>query len=96
MDKRKHNGGKRKNAGRPPKKVEEQANTMFLKALKEIHSTDKDDKAKINFIKDLYESQRGKIFIAEHLFGKPTENVNNTHTIKNTLDDIRSLYGKDS
>lgn len=96
MDKRKFNKGKKGNkGGRPPKKVEDHANTIFLNALKEIHDTKKDDEAKVKFVKDLYESQRGQLFIAEHLFGKPTENVNNTHTVRNTLDDIKSLYGKD-
>ena len=68
-------GGKREGAGRKSKKEEQKANFMFLTALKRIHSTEEDEEAKIKFIEDLYESQRGQIFIAEHLFGKPTERV---------------------
>jgi hypothetical protein len=72
LDKRKNNGGHSTKgvAGRKPKVKEEQANTLFCSALKLIYGTDKDDEAKINFIIELAKSQRGQIFIAEHLFGK--------------------------
>lgn len=72
-DGRKNNGGARKGAGRPSKADEEKVNTIFLKALKELHKKDSDDEAKIAFVKDLYDSQRGQLFIAEHLFGKPKD-----------------------
>lgn len=73
-------GGKRKGAGRKSKADEQKVNTIFLTALKQLHSKDSDDEAKIAFVKDLYESQRGQIFIAEHLFGKPKETIDQTHT----------------
>mgnify|MGYP006440234567 CR=1 FL=1 len=69
-------GGKRENAGRKPIAEEEKANTVFINALKSIHDKEQDDEAKLEFIKDLYESQRGQIFIAEHLFGKAPDTVN--------------------
>ena len=79
-DKRKNNGG-HKTAGRKPKADEEKVNNIFLSALKELYKKDTDDEAKKAFVKDtLMESQRGQLFIAEHIFGKPEEKVNNTHS----------------
>jgi len=71
-------GGKRAGAGRKSKVEEEKVNTLFIIALKELYKKDKDDVAKVEFIKTLSESQRGQIFIAEHLFGKPKERVDIT------------------
>ena len=70
-------GGARKNAGRKTKADEQKVNQIMLTALKRLHKVDEDEEAKIKFIQDLYESQRGQIFIAEHLFGKPKETVEN-------------------
>lgn len=91
-DGRKNNGGKRKGAGRPTKVDEAHVNQIFLTALKRLHNKDNDDEAKIEFVKDLYESQRGQIFIAEHLFGKPKEQVHNTHEFNQTLESIKDIY----
>lgn len=88
-------GGARPGAGRKPKADEEKVNYIFLTALKELHSKDKEDAAKIEFVKDLYKSQRGQIFIAEHLFGKAKEVKHNTHEFTQTLDSIKQLYGED-
>jgi len=85
-------GGKRAGAGRKSKADEEKVNTIFLTALKQLHKKDSDDEAKIAFVKDLYESQRGQIFIAEHLFGKPKEQVHNTHEFNQTLESIKDIY----
>jgi hypothetical protein len=76
-------GGKREGAGRPPKADEEKANVLMLRALKEIYKADNDDKAKVEFIKKLLDSQRGEIFVAEHVFGKAPQVIdqNNTHTV---------------
>ena len=76
-------GGKRENAGRKSVADEEKVNTLFVSALKQLFKKDKEDEAKIEFIKELAESQRGQIFIAEHVFGKPKETVDTTHTINN-------------
>lgn len=70
---KKQNGGKRKGAGRKSKADEKKVNVIFLKALKELYKKDKDDDSKVEFVKTLLESQRGQIFVAEHLFGKPKE-----------------------
>lgn len=78
-DKRKNNGG-HKTAGRKPKADEEKANAIMLNALKELYSVDTDDEAKITFVKDtLMDSQRGQLFIAEHIFGKAPQEVKNTN-----------------
>ncbi len=76
MDGRKNNGGN-KNAGRKPKADEEHALTIIKKALKAIYSTDDDEDAKIAFLKKFSETSRGQLFIAEHLFGKPRDVVEN-------------------
>jgi hypothetical protein len=80
-DKRKYNGGN-KSAGRKTKVEEEKVNNLFVNALKELYKTETDDAAKILFIKDkLLDSQRGQIFIAEHIFGKPKETSEITHNV---------------
>jgi hypothetical protein len=57
-------------------------NTLFVNALKELYSEDNDESAKIKFIKDtLMDSQRGQLFIAEHIFGKPKETIETTHNL---------------
>lgn len=72
-DKRKNNGG-HKTAGRKSKADEQKVNTLFINALKELYNEDNEDKAKVNFIKTtLMDSQRGQLFIAEHIFGKPKD-----------------------
>ena len=73
-------GGKRKGAGRKPKADEEKANELFVRALKEIYKKGTSDEAKIDFIKkSLLESQRGQLFVAEHIFGKAPQEVKQTN-----------------
>jgi hypothetical protein len=82
-DGRANNGG-HKTAGRKPKVEEEKANKIMLNALKEIYNSETDEETKIAFVKNtLMESQRGQLFIAEHIFGKPKETIEQTHTINN-------------
>lgn len=71
-------GGVRKGAGRPKKVDEQKVNTLFLTALKRIHNKTDDDEAKIAFINDLLNSDRGKMFVAEHIFGKPEVKIDAT------------------
>lgn len=61
--------------GRKSKAEEEKANFFILNAIKEIKSLDNDDQAKTEIVKKLLESQRGQLFIAEHLFGKAPQFV---------------------
>lgn len=65
--------------GRPTKVDEQKANAIFVNALKEIYNTEIDDDAKKLFVKNtLMDNPRGQLFIAEHLFGKPKETVEQT------------------
>lgn len=69
-------GGKTIGAGRKSKADEEKVNTIFINALKSLYGVKEDSEAKERFVKEtLLSSQRGQIFIAEHLFGKPKETV---------------------
>lgn len=87
-DRRKYNGGN-KNAGRKPKVDEEKANDIMLSAMREFYKVDTDEEAKIGLVKELLESQRGQIFISEHIFGKAKERVETTHNVNNfNLKDI--------
>lgn len=83
MDKRKNNGGHstKGRAGRKPKAIEEQSNTIFCSALKIIYGKEKTEEAKIEFIKELAKSQRGQIFIAEHLFGKAPQVIESNNPL---------------
>jgi hypothetical protein len=74
--------GNKLSKGRPTKIDEQKANTIFLNALKDLYNTEIDDDAKKTFVKKvLMESPRGQLFIAEHLFGKPKETVEQTLNI---------------
>ena len=73
-------GGARENAGIKPKADEEKVNQLFVNALKEMYSVETDDEAKKTFVKDtLMQTQRGQIFIAEHVFGKAPQEVKQTN-----------------
>jgi hypothetical protein len=66
--------------GRPPKADEEKVNNLFINALKELYKKETDEDAKIHFIKnDLMSSQRGQLFIAEHIFGKAPQEIKQTN-----------------
>lgn len=87
-------GGKTDGAGRKPKAEEEKTNIIFLTAIKQLKNVATDDEAKIALTKDLLGSQRGQIFIAEHLFGKPKETIDTTHTINNF--ELKDIFSFDS
>lgn len=72
---KKQRGGARANAGRKSVSEEKRVNEIFISALKRLKNVETEDEAKIEFAKDLLETQRGQIFIAEHIFGKPKETV---------------------
>lgn len=80
---KKPNGGARAGAGRKPVAEERKVNEIFLSALKSLKNVNTDDEAKIAFAKDLLGTQRGQIFVAEHLFGKAKETIDTTHTLNN-------------
>ena len=80
MKEEKKRGGARPNAGRKPVAEEQKVNSLFIEALKEMYKADTDDEAKKSFVKDtLMESQRGQLFIAEHIFGKAPQEIKQTN-----------------
>lgn len=66
-------GGARRNAGRKTKVKEQTTMKLFSEALKELYGVKQDDTAKKRLIKELMQDAKGRMFVAEHLFGKPTE-----------------------
>lgn len=90
-------GGRTEGSGRKPKADEEKVNTIFVNALKTFYSVNEDDEAKQKLVITLLESQRGQIFIAEHLFGKPKESIDITtkgEKVNPTKDQIDKLIDK--
>lgn len=81
-------GGARKGAGRKSKVEEDKVTEIFLSALKGVYNTNEDFETKVEFVKDLQGTQRGQIFIAEHLFGKPKEIIQH-ETDDNTIPIIK-------
>tara|TARA_R110002167_G_scaffold363815_1_gene584752 strand:- start:761 stop:1048 length:288 start_codon:yes stop_codon:yes gene_type:complete len=78
-DGRKNNGG-HKTAGRKPKIEEDKQKYIFSQAIKRITSNDDDDESKIDFLIDFALEKEGKKFIAEHVFGKAPQTINQTNT----------------
>ena len=86
MDGRRNNGGHstKGRAGRPQKVTEELANTRILRALKDLHKKETDEDNVNEFLVDFITTERGQMFIAQHLLGKPKEV---TETIVTNADD---------
>lgn len=82
MEKKSNKGGARQGAGRKPVADEKKVNNIFVQALKELYKKDTEDETKIAFVKEtLMQSQRGQLFVAEHIFGKPKEVIEATHNV---------------
>ena len=77
-------GGARPGAGRKTVADEQKSNAIFLDAIKQLKSVDTDDDARIELAKELMTFDRGKIFISEHIFGKPKDRVESDVTINTT------------
>ena len=74
--------GNKLGKGRPKKAEEEKVNNIFLKALGQLYNKETEEETKIEFVKTtLMDSQRGQLFIAEHIFGKPKEVIEATHNV---------------
>ena len=88
--------GNKLGKGRPPKVEEEKVNNIFLKALGQLYNKETEEETKIEFVKNtLMESQRGQLFIAEHIFGKPKETIEATHNINDfNIKDIFKIGNK--
>src|SRR6478736_1733815 len=77
MEEKSH-GGKREGAGAKRKADIEKTDLIFLKMIKEVKKVDTDDDAKQALAKELFTFERGQMFIAEHVFGKPKEKIDVT------------------
>ncbi len=88
-------GGARPGAGRKPKADEEKTNSIFLTMIKEVKNVETDDEARIELAKELFSFERGCMFIAEHVFGKPKEIIENINIDAGKLTDeeIKKING---
>ena len=77
MEEKKQHGGKREGAGRKFKADELKTTNIFLTMIKEVKNVETDDDARIELARELFTFERGKMFIAEHVFGKPKEIIEN-------------------
>jgi hypothetical protein len=84
-------GGARPGAGRKSVADEQKSNAIFLAAIKQLKLVDTDDDARIELAKELMTFDRGKIFISEHIFGKPKETIDNNILLNEF--DIRTAFG---
>lgn len=100
MEEKSH-GGARKGAGAKRKADIEKANEVFLNMIKIVKDVDTDEEAKLELAKTLYSFERGQMFIAEHIFGKPKETIENINIdagkltdeeIKKINDNLESTY----
>lgn len=78
-DKKNTHGGARKGAGAPTKAEQVKANNIFLSMAKSFYEVETDDEAKQKMAKELWSFERGKMFIAEHIFGKAPQEVKQTN-----------------
>jgi hypothetical protein len=79
MKEKNTHGGARANAGAPRKSEVEQSNFIFISAIKDVYNAENDEDARKEFVKELLTFERGKMFIAEHVFGKPKQIVEQTN-----------------
>jgi hypothetical protein len=90
-------GGARPNSGNKTKHDFEKTNYIFLSAIKIIKDVTTDEEARIELAKDLLTFERGKIFVSEHIFGKPEQRVEQDISIKGVdLKDIISFGSPES
>ena len=79
MEEKKKHGGARPNAGAPRIAEVLQTKSLMLSAIKELKSVDSDEDARKEVVKELWTFERGKMFIAEHLLGKPPQEIKQTN-----------------
>jgi len=65
----------------------EKANEVFLSMIKIVKDVDTDEEAKLELAKTLYSFERGQMFIAEHIFGKPKKTIENINIDAGKLTD---------
>lgn len=71
-------GGARPGAGAKRKADVEKTDLIFLAMIKAVKNVETDDEAKQALAKELFTFERGQMFIAEHVFGKPKEKIDVT------------------
>jgi hypothetical protein len=82
-------GGATIGAGRKSVADEQKTNAIFISAIKKVSNVETDEEARIVFATDLLTFERGKMFIAEHIFGKPKETIDQNVSINDfSLKDI--------
>lgn len=69
-------GGAREGSGRKSKVEEQKAVNRILLALKQIYKTECEEESITNFLIDFADTKEGMKFIAEHILGKPDQNIN--------------------
>jgi len=84
-------GGARKGAGAKKKADVEKANEVFLSMIKDVKNVETDEEAKKALAKELFSFERGQMFIAEHIFGKPKEIIE--QTIIDGSDNVLITFG---
>lgn len=75
MDKRKHNGGARKGAGRKPKADEDRVRTLSIGAIKKVFGSE--EEGWLHIAKQAKESFPHLKMLYEYSYGKPKETVEN-------------------
>jgi len=73
----KKRGGFREGSGRKPRAEELKSNNIFLTMIKDLKGVETDEEARLEIARELFTFERGKMFIAEHVFGKPKEIIEN-------------------
>lgn len=91
----KSHGGARVGAGAKRKADIEKSDLIFLKMIKKVKDVETDEEAKLELAKTLYSFERGQMFIAEHIFGKPKETIENINIDagKLTEEEIKKING---
>lgn len=74
-------GGARPGAGAKRKADVEKSNEIFLKMIKDVKNVSTDEQAKMELAKELFSFERGQMFIAEHVFGKPEQTIKQDLTL---------------
>jgi len=74
-------GGKREGAGAKRKAEQAKTETIFLTMIKMVKDLETDEDARLDLAKTLYSFERGQMFIAEHVFGKPEQTIKQDLTL---------------
>jgi hypothetical protein len=79
-----NHGGARANAGRKPIEETIKANIRIKGALKLLYNNKEDEDNILELLKRFADTKEGMRFMAEHLLGKPTQQVESTNLTYST------------